>query len=336
MVQLRRAAGGGGVVTGWASGADLFVRERGNPLLSARRWPSPVNSVFNPAASMDGTDTVLVCRVEDRRGFSHLIAARSGDGVSNWVVAESPLLAPTAGRPEEVWGVEDPRVTRVDELGCWVIAYTAFGPRGPAVALATTTDFRSVHRLGVVCAPEDKDAALLPRRVDGRFVLFHRPVSSLSTRPAVWLSRSTDLRSWAVPEPVFGVRPGGWWDSARVGVGPPPVETGQGWLLLYHGVRSTVAGSLYRVGAVLLDLDNPAVVRARSERWLLAPRARYELVGDVPGVVFPCGMTHDPGTGLLRLYYGAANTSVAMATARLDDVLSTLTAEEPHRQGARC
>jgi len=264
---------------------------------------------------------VLVCRVEDRRGISHLTVARSIDGVANWVVDAAPLLVPSPGHPEEAWGVEDPRVTRVDELDCWVISYTAFGPQGTAVALATTRDFVSVERLGVVCPPEDKDAALLPSRVGGDFILFHRPVSTIGGRPAVWLSRSRDLHGWGYPEPVFGTRPGGWWDSARVGIGPPPIETPDGWLLIYHGVRDTVAGALYRAGLVLLDLNNPAVVLARSAEWVLGPTERYELTGQVPGVVFPCGLTQTK-TGELRLYYGAAQTGIAMATARLDAILT--------------
>ena len=119
--------------------------------------------------------------------------------MTNWAIEITPLLSPCDGHPQEVWGVEDPRITRVDELDCWVIAYTAFGPQGPAVALATTRDFTSVQRLGAVRAPEDKNGALLPRRVDVDFILFHRPVSVTGARPGVWLSRSTDLHGWAAP-----------------------------------------------------------------------------------------------------------------------------------------
>jgi hypothetical protein len=150
-------------------GDGLFERARGNPLLTPERWPYQINAVMNAGATMVGDDTVLLCRVEDRRGISHLTVARSRDGVSNWVVDDHPLLAPSPDHPEEEWGVEDPRVTRVDELDCWVIAYTAFGPGGPAVSLATTRDFVSVERLGPVFPPEDKNASLLPRRVGGRW-----------------------------------------------------------------------------------------------------------------------------------------------------------------------
>ena len=119
-------------------------------------------------------------------------------------------------------------------------------------------------------------------------------------------------------------RAGGWWDSARIGMGPPPIETDAGWLVVYHGVRRTVAGELYRVGLALLDLEQPARVLHRSDEWVLGPRERYEVTGDVPGVVFPCGLTHHEASGTLRLYYGAADTCIGLATARLDEVLDYL------------
>ena len=302
----------------------MFRRGAGNPILAPNRWPYPINAVMNAGAAVVGDETVLLCRVEDRRGISHLTAARSKDGVSNWVVDSSPLMAPEADRPEEAWGVEDPRVTRVDELDAWVIAYTAFGPGGPAVSLATTQDFRTVERLGVVRVPEDKNAALLPRRVDGQFVLFHRPVTVIGARADVWLSRSSDLRHWGTPEPVLAARAGGWWDSARIGLGPTPLETPEGWLVIYHGVRQTVAGALYRAGLALLDLDQPQQVIRRCSEWVLGPQEDYELMGDVPGVVFPCGLIHNPETDELRLYYGAADSCIGMATAYLSDVLEFL------------
>jgi predicted GH43/DUF377 family glycosyl hydrolase len=307
-------------------GDGLFERARGNPLLTPERWPYRINAVMNAAATIVGDDTLLLCRVEDRRGFSHLTIARSRDGISNWVVDDHPFLEPSAEHPEEEWGVEDPRITRVDELDAWVIAYTAFGPGGPAVSLATTTDFVSVKRLGVVCTPEDKNASLLPRRVNGEFVMFHRPVSTIGGRADVWISRSVDLHSWGTPEPVFGARPGGWWDSARIGVGPPPLETPHGWLVVYHGVRQTVAGAIYRAGLALLDLDNPAVVLKRCDEWVLSPAEDYELSGDVPGVVFPCGLIHDTASNQLRLYYGAADCRIGLAVADYDDVIAFLLA----------
>jgi predicted GH43/DUF377 family glycosyl hydrolase len=238
------------------------------------------------------------------------------------VVEETPLLSPDPALVEESWGVEDPRVSRVDELDAWVIAYTSFGPGGPGLSLATTQDFRTVQRLGMVRAPEDKNGALLSRRVGGEYILFHRPSTHLTARSDIWLSRTSDLHSWSAPEPVLAARPGGWWDSARVGIGPPPLETPKGWLLIYHGVRQTVAGALYRAGLALLDLDDPSRVLKRCAEWILGPTEPYELMGDVPGVVFPCGLVHVPDSDELRLYYGAADTKIALATASLSEVMA--------------
>lgn len=304
------------------SSANLFTRHPGNPVLAPERWPYPINAVMNAGATRVGDETVLLCRVEDRRGFSHLTCARSRDGVSNWMVDDEPCLIYDGTHPEEEWGLEDPRVTWVQELGRWIIAYTAFGPSGPGVALAQTEDFRTFERLGLAMSPEDKNAVLLPRRVDGDWILFHRPTSVQGAD--VWLSRSTDLKSWRTPEKTMGRRPGGWWDSARIGMGPPPLETEHGWLVVYHGVRETVAGGLYRAGLALLDLEQPTKVLRRSDDWVLGPHAQYEITGDVPNVVFPCGLVNQPDEETLHLYYGAADTRIGLATARRSEVLDYL------------
>jgi predicted GH43/DUF377 family glycosyl hydrolase len=304
--------------------AELFRREPTNPLLTAGDWPYPINSVFNPGAALHNGETILLCRVEDRRGISHLTVARSSDGRTNWRVDPKPLIADDPLDQTSCWGVEDARVARVDELGGFVITYTAYGPGGPCVALAVTQDFTSAEHYGVVMPPEDKNASILPRRVDGSYVLFHRPVSVMSARADVWLSRSSDLRSWTTPEPVMQSRSGPWWDATRIGMGPPPLETPHGWLVLYHGVKSMVATSIYRVGMVLLDLDNPTKVIRRTPSWVLGPDAEYERVGDVPNVVFPTGLVHDVESDELRLYYGAADLTVGLATAQMSEVMDYL------------
>jgi predicted GH43/DUF377 family glycosyl hydrolase len=309
---------------------QLFARDAANPILTAADWPYPVNAVFNPAAAIVDGDTVLLARVEDRRGISHLAVARSPDGVGDWSIDPSPLLAPD-GAASEQWGLEDPRVVWIEELARWVITCTAYGPAGPAVFLATTEDFTSVERYGIVRQPEDKNAALLPHRIDGRWVLLHRPTTQFGgAHGEILLSRSDDLISWSAPEQVLQPRAGAWWDSLRIGIGPPPLRTEHGWLLVYHGVKETVGGDIYRVGLALLDLDEPTRVLRRLPSWVLGPQAPYERAGDVPNVVFPCGLLHDPATDELRLYYGAADTSICLATARLHDVLDVLLAA-PHQ-----
>ncbi len=138
------------------------------------------------------------------------------------------------------------------------------------------------------------------------------------------LSRSADLVKWSPSEPVMQPRAGAWWDSLRIGIGPPLMRTDHGWLLIYHGVKETVTGGMYRVGLALLDLHDPSRVLRRCPDWVFGPLAEYERVGDVPNALFPCGLIYDKATRTLRMYYGAADTSIGLATAKLDDLLEAL------------
>lgn len=302
----------------------LFRRNHSNPILSAADWPYPVHSVFNAGATLlrDGT-TLLLCRVEDRRGHSHLCAARSADGVGDWVIdAEPTLRADPGNHPEELWGIEDARITFVPELGKYAVAYTAFGKGGPGVSLALTEDFRSFERYGLVMQPDDKDAALLPRRVDGMFALVHRPIAE--TGAHVWISYSPDLRSWGGHRMMLQAREGSWWDANKIGLSPPLIETERGWLMLYHGVRHTPAGCLYRLGVALFDLEHPDQLLQRGDEWIFGPEAPYETQGDVAYVTFPCGTTLGPDGDTLNLYYGAADMCIAVATGSVRKILHWL------------
>lgn len=321
--------------------------------------------MFNAGACQLGNETVLLVRVEDHRGHSHLSVARSADGVSNWRIDAQPsFAADPANHAEEEWGVEDARVTWVEERGEWVIAYTAYSSSGPLVSLAATKDFVTFSRLGPVMPPENKDAAVFPRRFGNRYAMLHRPVASGSFGANIWLSFSPDLTHWGEHQVLLHARRGAWWDSNKIGLGPPPLETPDGWLILYHGVRVTAGGCLYRLGLALLDLECPWRVLRRSDEWVFAPETSYERQGDVNGVVFPCGWILDQPSGLskkgtgsepsidnnakssgrempvpfvrqavgsvIRLYYGGADTCLGLATARLDEVLGYLrTCPEP-------
>jgi predicted GH43/DUF377 family glycosyl hydrolase len=256
---------------------ELFYRHDANPILTAQDWPYPAHTVFNAGACQNGDETVLLVRVEDRRGHSHLTVARSNDGVSNWHIDSRPSFAPdVANYSEEEWGVEDARLTWVAERNEWVIAYTAYSPSGPLVSLATTTDFNSFSRLGPVMPPEDKDAAVFPRKFGNRYAMIHRPVSSGSLGAHIWLSFSPDLTHWGDHHVLLHARRGAWWDANKIGLSPPPLETPDGWLLMYHGVRVTPGGCLYRLGLALLDLEDPRRVLRRSDEWIFAPETSYE------------------------------------------------------------
>ncbi len=299
----------------------LLVRHSGNPILTAADWPYPAHTVFNAGATMlaDGT-TLLLVRVEDRRGHSHLCAARSKNGLDGWVIDATPTLRPDPENfPEELWGIEDPRITFVPELGKYAIAYTAYSKGGPGVALAMTEDFRTFERYGLVMQPDDKDAALLPRRIDGQFALVHRPMHESGAH--VWISFSPDLRNWGGHKLMLAARKGAWWDANKVGLSPPLIETSRGWLMLYHGVRHNAAGCLYRLGLALFDLEHPDRCISRGDSWIFGPEEVYERIGDVGNVAFPCGYTIGQDGDALRIYYGAADTSVALATSSISRLL---------------
>ena len=304
----------------------LLRRHERNPILMAADWPYPVHTVFNPGATRlaDGT-TLLLCRVEDRRGHSHLCAARSANGIDSWRIDEVPTLLPDPEtHPEELWGIEDPRITFIEELGKYAVVYTAFSKSGPGVALALTTDFVHFERLGLAMQPDDKDAALLPRRVDGNFALVHRPMAA--TGAHIWMSFSPDLHAWGNHKPVLQARKGAWWDANKIGLSPPLIETSRGWLMLYHGVRQTASGALYRLGLALFDRAHPDQCLLRGDEWIFGPEAPYECAGDVGHVAFPCGTTLGADGDTLNVYYGAADTSIALATGSVGELLRWLDA----------
>jgi len=303
---------------------SLFTRHSDNPILSRKNWPYPVNSVFNAGATLlpDG-DTLLLCRIEDRRGLSHLCAARSANGIDGWRIDSEPTLMPSPREyPEEIWGIEDPRITYVPELQQYAVAYTSFARGGPGVSLALTKEFKSFERFGVIMPPEDKDAALLPRKIGGFWALIHRPVTTLGAH--MWISYSPDLQHWGNHKVILQARRGGWWDANKIGLCSPPIETAKGWLVLYHGVRQTASGSIYRLGLALFDIDRPDICLQRGDSWMFAPEADYERTGDVRDVVFPCGQTIGPDGDTIHLYYGAADSCMALATGSIRALLSWL------------
>lgn len=301
--------------------SELFKRYKNNPVLTPAMWKYRVNSVFNAGATMYEGKVLLLVRVEDMKGFSHLCKAESRDGYTNWKIDELPTLQPKPEEfPEEIFGLEDPRIVKLEDEGKYAIVYTSFSQSGPLVSLATTEDFKGFRRYGVIMPPDDKDASLFPRKFNGRYVLIHRPSpTSYLLGAHIWISYSPDLKHWGDSAILLPARRGSWWDAYKVGLGPQPIETPEGWLIIYHGVKTTAAGSLYRLGLALLDLDDPSKIIKRCDEWVFGPNEYYERVGDVADVTFPCGVVLK-GDELI-MYYGAADTTMAIATASLKEVL---------------
>ncbi len=303
---------------------ELFHRHPNNPIVSINDIPYVANSVFNAGAVKVGDKIFLLMRVEDRRGISHLTLAKSNNGIDNWIIDSQPTLMPSSdNHPEETWGIEDPRINFLKEKELWAITYTAYSDVGPLVSLAITKDFQDFTRYGPVLPPENKDAALFPIRFNGRWAMIHRPVPSTGTTGVhMWISFSPDLKHWGEHHLLIPARRGSWWDANKIGLSPPPLQTDEGWLILYHGVKTTVSGAIYRLGLALLDLNDPREMIARSDEWIFSPKESYELHGDVDKVIFPCGWIREKDK--IFLYYGGADNCIGLATARVSELLEWL------------
>lgn len=299
---------------------ELFQRHNMNPILTAEEMPIPVNSVFNAGATVFQDDMLLLLRVEDRRGHSQLYLAKSRDGISEWRIEKEPLLFPDPiQHPEEEWGVEDARITFLQDIGKWAILYTSFSKWGTLVSMVLTKDFKNFERFGSLLPPENKDAALFPIKFNNSdWVIIHRPTSPRAGSQ-MWISYSPDLKHWGRHRPLLRSRDGSWWDSGKVGLSCPPIITEKGWLLLYHGVKQDISAPIYRLGLVLLNKQNPHIVTARSDEWVFSPKEDYERVGDVGNVVFSCGWVIRGEE--VFLYYGGADTCICLAKANLPELL---------------
>ncbi len=292
---------------------DLLHRWEGNPVLTADDIPFPCNTVFNAAPAKIGNEYILLLRVEGKEGYSVLALARSDDGF-HFEVKPEPVMVPAPG-DDEKHGVEDPRITFLE--GWYYISYTAVGGCGPRIALARTKDFRKFERIAVISEPGNKDCVLFPRKIGGVYARLDRPYGHGVGN--IWISYSTDLVNWGSSRVVLRVRPG-YWDADRIGSSTVPIETEHGWLEIYHGVRMTSSGPIYRLGLALLDIDDPSKVLHRADIPILSPRKPYERIGDIPNVVFASGAIMEP-SGEIKVYYGAADTSICVATARFDALI---------------
>lgn len=302
-------------------------RERRPGFTGLPRW-DPAGGLtvdWVPDAELDPIDPRVVRRKADglvRLTFtSHLRVVLCGDGRR---VREVTGVTFRPQTEVEEFGVEDPRITPLD--GRFFFSYVAVSRHGPATALASTADFRTFERHGVIFCPENKDVVLFPERIGGTLAALHRPVCGTPfTRPEMWVARSPDLIHWGAHAPL--AVSGGAWQSGRVGAGAPPVRVPDGWLEIYHGNRhSTRPGEVgaYYAGAILLDSDDPARVLRRSPEPFFVPEADFEVAGFVPNVVFPTGVVQD-GESLL-VYYGAADAFTAVAEFSTRELLDAMIA----------
>jgi len=307
----------GGVLT------TVMNRHAQNPLITAQAFPEKdVVAVFNPAAMrLPEGDIGLLVRVRTSDGHSHLRLLSSTNGFTDWILrSESSLTFRSENINDQLLSVEDARVSRLDDTENYMVTCTVLSRSGPAVAGMITKDFLHFQHLGTLLPVENKNAAVFPRQIGGKWRMLHRPTASAGYRGAgVWICESIDLRHWGNHRLVFSPRERGDWDGFRVGVGPPPLEDELGWVVLYHGVCRDAGTTIHRLGAILLDRNDPTQVLRRPASFLMAPEAAYERSGDAQ-TVFCNGCILDESRDTITLYYGAGDTSICAATAAWSEI----------------
>ena len=301
---------------------DVIHRWEGNPIITIEDIPFPCNTVFNAACAKYKDEYILLLRVEDLTGRSVFALARSNDGY-HFDVQPEPVMQPCMEKgcfmEYEKKGIEDPRITQIDET--YYIIYTAVSPYGPLLALAKTQDFITFERIALISEPENKDGVLFPEKINGRYARLDRPVAGGLGN--MWITYSDDLINWGSSRCVMTVRDDHW-DSWRIGASSQPVKIDGGWLVIYHGVKAASGGPIYRLGAVLLDYSDPSKVLCRTAIPILSPREYYERVGDVGNVVFSCGAILEDNDEL-KIYYGASDTCICVGTANVNELMQFCT-----------
>jgi predicted GH43/DUF377 family glycosyl hydrolase len=305
-------------------GRDILHRFEGNPVISLEDIPFRCNTVFNGAVVKKGDEYYHLLRVEGQQGYSVFALARSKDGL-HFTVEDKPVMIPARKDPfakYETRGIEDPRITELE--GIYYVMYTAYSKYGTRIVLAKTEDFYHYERIALVSGPGNKDGILFPEKINSEYVRLDRPIGK--GVGSMWVSYSKNLVDWGKSELQMTPRPGSW-DSFRIGASVPPIKTEHGWLEIYHGVKKTVAGLIYRIGTVLTDLEQPYKVIARCSEPVLSPREDYERIGDIGNVTFACGAVVE-NSGEIKVYYGAADTCVCVATTNFNELIEVTLAGE--------
>jgi predicted GH43/DUF377 family glycosyl hydrolase len=294
-------------------------RYENNPIITVENVPFRVNSIFNAGAFKLENLYCLLCRAEMPDGRSSLLLAKSEDGIHFELEAEPTLTPEQHGDLYDYveFGIEDPRVTFID--GRYYILYTGYSRHEPLVMMAETTDFKEFTLHGPVSEPSNKDACLFPEKIGGYYWKIDRP-SLGDGKTNMWINKSPDLHHWGGYRFLMDGKKGGW-ETSKVGGSSHPVRTDKGWLMLYHGVRSFGHAVIYKLGVMLMDLNEPWKVLGRTQYPILAPEKPYERTGDVNNVVFANGWIVEP-SGDVKIYYSGADMNICLATTNVDYLLS--------------
>jgi len=297
---------------------QLITRYRNNPIFTKDDVPYPVEQVYNAGVIKFEGRYIMVFRAQRANGRSILGIAESEDGF-NFKCRSEPFMTPSKEpvfAEYEQYGIEDPRITFLE--GSYYITYSAYSRHGVRIGLAKTADFESVERIAFITQADHRNVVLFGEKINGRYVRLDRPHSHISPW-SIWVSYSQDLQHWG--DSRVAIKPETYhWDSMKVGPGAVPIRTEKGWLSIIHGVVRTMHGAIYRLGAALHKLDDPATVLGVSDFWILEPEDIWERTGYVPNVVFTCGaVPEDDGT--VKLYWGGADTVMCAGTAVIDELV---------------
>lgn len=297
---------------------DIVWRYSKNPVIPRDLIPSS-NSIFNSAVVPYNGEYRGVFRCDDKRRVMQIHSGRSRDGIDWEIDNERIQFLPAPGNDPQEWVYGyDPRVCWIEDRFwvTWCNGYAGW----PTIGVAYTYDFESYYQLENAYLPFNRNGVMFPRKINGKYIMLSRP-SDRGHTPfgEIYLSESPDMIHWGKHRLVM--RTAGGWQSTKIGAGPIPIETTQGWLMIYHGVLTSCNGFVYSMGAALLDIDQPSKVLYRTEPYLLHPKAIYEQVGDVPNVAFPCAALTDSKTGRIAIYYGAADTVTCLAFCQADDLI---------------
>jgi beta-1,4-mannooligosaccharide/beta-1,4-mannosyl-N-acetylglucosamine phosphorylase len=297
-------------------------RFSGNPIIGWNPMPG-VARIFNSAVLPHKGQFIGAFRTEHTNGIPLIHFGHSKDAIK-WEIDEKDIeWHDENGKPFPTTYAYDPRFIKIDGV-FYAMWCTDFDGGGPTIGLGMTRDFKTWTRLPNVFIPFNRNGVLFPRKINGEYYMFSRPSDTGHTPFGdIFLSRSKDLIYWGRHALVMK-RGGAWWQGLKIGAGPAPIETDEGWLLYYHGVVNTCNGYVYSAGAALLDLENPSKVIYRSSDYLLTPEKEYETVGFVPNVCFPCAALTDAATGRIAIYYGAADTYTAIAFTTVEETIEFL------------
>jgi predicted GH43/DUF377 family glycosyl hydrolase len=296
----------------------LIERYHNNPILTKDDVPYPVATIHNAGVIKFKDRYIMIFRSHKLNGRSILGKAESDDGY-HFRVHEKPFMTPaTEGifKEYEEYGVEDPRIVFLD--GEYLITYSAYSRHGVRVGLAKTKDFKSIIRFSLITEADYRNVVIFPEKFGGLYARLDRPHSEISPW-SIWISYSPDLKYWG--ESKLIMKPVQYhWDEMKIGPGAPPIKTARGWLNIYHGAFPTMAGNVYRLGAALHDLEDPSLIIAVGDEWILQPEEVYEITGYVHNVVFTCGAVPEED-GSIKIYWGGADKVMCVGTANIESLV---------------